>query len=78
MTGLAVFNRKSFTLWSREVEMRHILAMAILCAGLAGCAVPSPFAVPNLGAPPGDENALGILQRNAAQLLFFLHVVVAH
>jgi hypothetical protein len=34
--------------------MRHILAMAILCAGLAGCAVPSPFAVPNLGAPPGD------------------------
>jgi hypothetical protein len=34
--------------------MRHIVAMAILCAGLAGCAVPSPFAVPNLGAPPGD------------------------
>ena len=34
--------------------MRHILATAILCAGLAGCAVPSPFAVPNLGAPPGD------------------------
>ena len=34
--------------------MRHILAMATLCAGLAGCAVPSPFAVPNLGAPPGD------------------------
>jgi hypothetical protein len=48
------FNHKSLTLWSREVEMRHILAMAILCAGLAGCAVPSPFAVPNLGAPPGD------------------------
>ncbi len=37
--------------------MRHILAMAILCAGLAGCAVPSPFAVPNLGAPPGDLTA---------------------
>ncbi|HWB47762.1 MAG TPA: hypothetical protein VG651_01520 [Stellaceae bacterium] len=34
--------------------MRRILATAILCCGLAGCAIPSPFAVPTLGGPPGD------------------------
>jgi hypothetical protein len=40
-----------------EAGMRRIVAMAIMCGGLAGCAVPSPFAVPNLGSPPGDLTA---------------------
>jgi hypothetical protein len=34
--------------------MRKSLAVMLLCGGLAGCAVPSPFPAPNLGAPPGD------------------------
>jgi hypothetical protein len=34
--------------------MRRILTMAMLCAGLAGCAVPSPFPAPTLGEPPGN------------------------
>ena len=37
--------------------MRRSLAVMLLCVGVAGCAVPSPFPVPNLGAPPGDLTA---------------------
>ena len=37
--------------------MRRSVAIGLLCAGLAGCAVPSPFPVPGLGAPPGDLSA---------------------
>jgi hypothetical protein len=34
--------------------MRRIVAVGLLCGGLAACSVPSPFAVPNLGTPPGN------------------------
>ncbi len=34
--------------------MLRALAISLLCGGLAACAVPSPFPVPNLGTPPGD------------------------
>ena len=34
--------------------MQKFFAVGLLCAGLAACAVPSPFPAPNLGAPPGN------------------------
>ena len=36
--------------------MRRTLAIGLLCVGLTGCgvSVPSPFAVPGLGEPPGN------------------------
>lgn len=37
--------------------MRQVLAIGLLCSGLAACAVPSPFAVPDLYTPPGDLSA---------------------
>jgi hypothetical protein len=34
--------------------MRRLLSIGLLCGGLAACAVPSPFPVPELGTAPGD------------------------
>lgn len=34
--------------------MRRSLTIGVICAALAGCAVPSPFPAPDLGAPPGN------------------------
>jgi hypothetical protein len=37
--------------------MRRILAIGLLCGGLAACAVPSPFEIPTLPNPPGNLTA---------------------
>ncbi len=34
--------------------MLRLLTIGLVCGALAACAVPSPFAVPALPAPPGD------------------------
>lgn len=37
--------------------MRRLLTIGFVCGALAACAVPSPFAVPSLPAPPGNLTA---------------------
>ena len=37
--------------------MRQLLTAGLLCGTLTACAVPSPFAAPILGAPPGNLSA---------------------
>jgi hypothetical protein len=37
--------------------MRQLVAIGLLCGGLAACAVPPPFGVPGLGTAPGDLTA---------------------
>jgi hypothetical protein len=37
--------------------MRRLLAIGLLCSGLAACAIPSPFAIPVIPSAPGDLTA---------------------